>query len=83
MQHGDEPRDEGLDIEYQYSVHVTAGETLANILRRQGIAVPETAPHVTFTSPTRIDLKPLKEKRIIKSYSISKVRRATELIEEG
>ncbi len=74
---------EGSDTEYQYVVQVRASETFANVMRRQGIALPEDTVHLSFTSPRRLDMKGYKEGGLIWSCSIIRVLWSEEVIEEG
>ena len=48
-----------------------------------GVRIPETSSHVSFTSTKRLDLRAYRDKRIIWSYSIIKVTRNEDVIEEG
>jgi hypothetical protein len=74
---------EGPDIEYKYIVHIRAFETFRNKIGSVGVRIPETSSHVSFTSSRRLDLRAYRDKRIIWSYSIIKVTRNEEVVEEG
>ncbi len=71
------------DIEYEYVVHVKAMEAFANAMSRQGVPVPEQSAYVSFASPRRLDMKAYKAKGLIWSYSVIRVRKDGEVIEEG
>jgi hypothetical protein len=70
------------DTEYQYIVRVKAFETLRNMLQREGIVIPETSDHVSFSSPKLFDMKGLKRGGVVWSYSIIRVRKVEEIFEE-
>ncbi|MDA4117170.1 MAG: hypothetical protein OK455_02380 [Thaumarchaeota archaeon] len=69
--------------EYKYTAEVRAWETFSNVMRRHGVTLPEGDRTVTFTSKNLIDMKRMKEMRLIWSYSITKVVRTSQLIEQG
>ena len=71
------------DTEYKYIVHVRALETFRNKMGTIGVRIPETSSHVSFTSSKRLDLRAYRDKRIIWSYSIIKVTRNEDVVEEG
>jgi hypothetical protein len=73
---------EGPDIEYRYIAHVRAIETFANVMDRLGISLPDKSSHVSFTSPKRLNMKIYRENKLIWSYSIIRVRKEEEVIEE-
>jgi hypothetical protein len=73
----------GLDTEYRYIVHIRAQETFANLMRREGIVIAEGPGHASFASTVRLPLREYKEDGLIWSYSIIRVRRDEEVIEEG
>ncbi len=73
----------GLDPEYHYIVHIKAMETFTNFMRREGIVIPEGMAHVSFTSSARLNMKGYKEMGMIWSYSIIRVRKDEDVIEEG
>lgn len=73
----------GLAPEYRYIVHIRALETLTNLLRREGISIPEGSMHVSFPANTRLNMKALKDMGLIWSYSVIRVRKDEEIVEEG
>jgi hypothetical protein len=76
--------DEEPDTEYKYIAKVRAFETFRNLVRREGISIPEAgAGTVSFTSPKRLNMKAHKERGLIWSYSIIRVRRVEDVVEEG
>ncbi len=76
--------DEGPDTEYNYIVHVRAFETFRNLIRQVGVSIPETAgSHVSFTSARRLNMKAYKERGLVWSYSVIRVRKVEEVVEEG
>jgi hypothetical protein len=72
-----------LGVEYRYIVHVKAWETFVNMMRREGIIIPEGSHFVSFTSSNRIFMKGHKDNGLVWSYSIIKVARTEDVIEEG
>lgn len=73
-----------LDTEFKYIVHVKGLETFRNLMRHEGINIPETSnPHTSFTSTKRLDMNAYKENGLIWSYSIIRVTRNEDVIEEG
>jgi hypothetical protein len=75
---------ERLDTEYKYIVHMRGLETFRNVMRQEGINIPETSnPHTSFTSTKRLDMKSYKENGLVWSYSIIRVTRNEDVIEEG
>ena len=75
---------ERLDIEYKYIVHVRGLETFRNVMRQEGINIAETSnPHTSFTSTKRLDMKSYKGNGLIWSYSMIRVTRNEDVIEEG
>jgi hypothetical protein len=76
--------DEGPDTEYKYIANIKAFETFRNIVRGQGVSMPETGGgNVSFTSPKRLDMKAYKDGGLLWSYSVIRVRRVEEVVEEG
>lgn len=73
----------GLDTEYNYIAHVRALETFANQISRLGVSIPDKSAHVSFTSSKRLDMRSLKDRGLVWSYSIIRVRKNEEVIEEG
>lgn len=71
------------DIEYRYIVHVKAIEAFGNRMRREGTIIPEGPAHVSFSTNKRLDMKELREDGLIWSYSIIRVTRAEDILEEG
>jgi len=70
-------------IEYRYIVHVRALEAFGNRMRREGTIIPEGPAHVSFSTNKRLDMKELREDGLIWSYSIIRVTRAEDILEEG
>jgi hypothetical protein len=69
---------------YEYTVDVRAWETFSNILRGQGVALHERGGRrVSFSTRERIDVKGMKEKGLLWSYAVAKVKRVKELLEVG
>ncbi len=80
----DSPIIEEESEEYEYTADVRAWETFCNILRGYGVALLEgEGREVTFTSHKRIDMKGMKEKGLLWSYAVAKVKRVKELLEVG
>jgi hypothetical protein len=75
--------DEGPDTDFKYLIDVRAFETLRNVLRREGVSIPEGSNHISFTWHKRLNMKALKESGMIWSYSIIRVRKVEEIIEES
>lgn len=71
------------DVEYQYIVHVRAWETFLNIIRSEGINIPDGSHHVSFTCGKRLNMKAHKQNALIWSYSIIRVTKNEDVIEEG
>jgi hypothetical protein len=74
---------ESQDTEYRYIVQISAFESFRNIARREGIVIPESSTYASFTTPKRLDMRGYKQRGLIWSYSVIKVRRHEEIIEEG
>jgi hypothetical protein len=70
-------------VDYEYTVHVRAWETFANLIHRYGVSLREGDRHVTFRLGTRIDMKGMKEKRLLWSYTIAKIIVGKEVVEKG
>jgi hypothetical protein len=70
-------------IGFEYTVHVRAWETFRNLMRGHGISLREGGRQVTFLSEKRIDMKRMKEKGLLWSYVVAKVKRSIEIIETG
>jgi hypothetical protein len=67
---------------YEYNADVIAWETFRNIVRGYGVALHEGGGRrVTFSSKIRLDLKGMKEKGVLRSYAVAKVKRVKELLE--
>jgi hypothetical protein len=74
---------EAIDTEFKYIVQVRAFETFRNTLRREGLAMPETVVNnLSFASSKRLDMKSYKARGLIWSYSIIRVRKVEDVIEE-
>jgi hypothetical protein len=71
------------DVEYEYIVHVRVWETFLNIMRSEGIAIPGGSHHVSFTCGKRLNMKAHKQNALIWSYSIIRVIKNEDVIEEG
>ncbi len=71
------------DTQYQYIVNVRAVETFANMMSRLGINITYTSKNLSFTAPRLLNMKAMKERGIIFSYSIIRVRTVEDVIEEG
>jgi hypothetical protein len=74
---------EGPDIQYQYVVNIRAIETFVNLMAREGLNIPERSSSVSFTLPRRLNMKVLKERGVLYSYSVIRVRRVEDVVEEG
>ncbi len=69
---------------YEYAADVKAWETFSNILRVYEVALrDEGGRKVTFRSDKLIDMKGMKEKGVLWSYAVAKVKRVKELLEVG
>jgi hypothetical protein len=69
---------------FEYTVDVRAWETFNNIMRGHGVALREGGSRrVTFSSEQRIDMKSMKEKGLLWSYAVARVKRVKELLEVG
>jgi hypothetical protein len=73
----------GERLDYEYTVHVRAWETFGNLMRGHGVSLREGDRNVTFSTEKRIDMKKLKERGLLWSYVIAKVRRSKEIVETG
>jgi hypothetical protein len=72
--------------EYEYRVEAQALETFTNLMRFQGVSMPWGGPAngiIVFTSDRLLNMRRLKERGIIKSYTIIRLTRRDEVIEEG
>ena len=69
--------------EYEYTVNVSALETFRNHLEKNGVGVTEVGNKTVFTAWKRLNMKALKERGTIRSYSIVRLRRHKQLVEEG
>jgi hypothetical protein len=69
--------------EYAYMVVPAALETFRNLMLREGIITAWDNKRITFTSEKLLNLRRCKERGIIKSYTISKLSRKGETVEEG
>jgi hypothetical protein len=72
-----------FDVEYRYIVHIKAWETFVNMMRREGIIIPEGSHFVSFTSTKRLYMKGHRDNGLVWSYSIIRVARSEDVIEEG
>jgi hypothetical protein len=73
---------EGPDVQYQYIVNIRAIETFVNLMAREGINI-ERSSSASFTLPRRLNMRVLKERGVLYSYSVIRVRRVEDIIEEG
>jgi hypothetical protein len=73
---------EGPDVQYLYIVNIRAVETFVNLMAREGINM-ERSSNASFTLPRRLNMKVLKERGVFYSYSVIRVRRVEDVIEEG
>jgi hypothetical protein len=64
-------------------VDVKARETFSNLMRVYGINLHERDRKATFRSRTRLDMKRMKEKGLIRSYSVARVIVSKEVLERG
>ncbi len=72
------------DIEYRYIVHVRAAETFFNWMERDGTLIPHSqSQHLRFSWPKLLDMKSLKERGLIWSYSVIQVQSVENVVEEG
>ena len=71
------------ETEYRYNVRVRALEAFANLLARLGIRIIDQSSYVSFTSPRLLNMKQFEQTGLIWSYSIARVQRNEELVEEG
>jgi hypothetical protein len=73
-----------LSEEFEYHVQLKAIEAFYNIMQREGVALPGmTGFSLSFTSEKRLDMKRLKDRGIIRSYKVTRVRHEEEVVEEG
>jgi hypothetical protein len=69
---------------YEYIADVKAIETFRNTLRGLGITPRERdGRKVAFTSEKLLDMKGMKERGLLWSYAVAKVKRVKELLEVG
>jgi hypothetical protein len=52
-------------------------------MAREGLNIPERSSGVSFTLPRRLNMRVLKERGVLYSYSVIRVRMVEEIIEEG
>lgn len=73
------------DYEYEYTAVVRAKEAFTNVLYGLGIglALQGNERTVTFTHQGLIDMQELKDRGIVGSYRIAKVRRLKQIISTG
>ena len=55
------PGAERPDTEYKHIVEVRARQSFSNIVRREGVTIPEDTIHVSFVTNKRIDMKRTKK----------------------
>jgi hypothetical protein len=70
-------------VGFEYKVDVRAWETFCNIMRGYGVNLHEGDRQVTFRSEIRVDMKRMKEKGLLWSYSVAKLVMRRELVETG
>ncbi len=69
---------------YEYVADVKARETFRNIIRGHGITPRERdGRKVVFTSEKLLDMKGMKERGLLWSYAIARVKKVKELVEVG
>jgi hypothetical protein len=69
---------------YEYTVDVRAWETFSNIMRGHGVALHEGGGRrVSFSTKDRVDMKVMKEKGLLWSYAVARVKKVKELLEVG
>ncbi len=75
---------EGPDTEFKYVVHIRIIETFINLMEGQGVTVPHPPDlHVSFAASKLLDMKSYRKSGLIWSYSIIRVRKTEEVIEES
>jgi len=73
-----------LEDEFEYHVHVRAKEAFINSLRNEGINLPQTdAEDLSFSSEKLIDMKTYKKRGMVWSYTVARLHKTKEIIEEG
>ena len=77
------PPHKGEPIEYEYTVDVTAWEAFVNLMRGNGISLPDGNRVMTFRSERRLDLKNLRLKGLLRSYSVARLVTSKEVVETG
>ena len=69
--------------EYEYTVAVKATETFKNTLSKQGVDLPAVTSITKFSSSKLLDMKALKQRGLIGSYTIVRVMTVRQLVETG
>ena len=75
--HKDEPD------EYEYTVDVSAWESFTNMMRGHGVSLPDGNRITTFRSEKRLNMKLLREKGLLRSYSVARLMTRKEVVETG
>jgi hypothetical protein len=70
-------------VDYEYTAHVRAWETFANVMRRHGVNLRQGERQVTFRTGKLIDMKRLKENRLVWSYTVAKIVVDRVVLEKG
>lgn len=84
MESSSESSSKERDVGFEYTVHVKAWETFRNLMRGYGVSLREGGgTQVTFGSEKRIDMRRMKEKGLLWSYAVAKIRKSKETIETG
>jgi hypothetical protein len=71
------------DHEYRYLVKPRALETFVNLMKHEGIIITDPSATLSFPSPRILDMKSLKERGVLWSYTIIRITKNEELIEIG
>lgn len=78
---------QSLSTEYQYFVHAKELGTFADLIRKEGVPIPRSrkslTPHMVFSSPKRLDMRIYKDDGLIWSYSIVKLKKSDQIVEQG
>ncbi len=77
------PPNNKQEVYYEYSVEPAAAETVTNLMRREGITVGFDGSMMVFTGDRLLDMRKLKARGVIRSYTITKLVRSYQVVEEG
>lgn len=69
--------------EYEYTVQPAAIETFTNLMREQGVIMAWDGKRFVFTSSKLLNMKRLKERGVIRSYTIATLTRSRKVVEES